>query len=132
MTEKQLNENTTEVRNFLGGYQVCLDMLKLQRYERKRKKPFDEEVDCSDLAGGDEAYLRARMYEVETLIGSMRPGREKLVLYYHYIKGMRIERVATVLGFSRRTAYRAHQSGLCRVALLYEHAKREGLLFEED
>ena len=132
MTESKINQSIEAVRNFLGGYQLCIDMLNLRSYERKRRRAFEgESFDCADLLSGEEAYWRARMYEIETLIGRMRNGREKLVLYYHYIKGERIERAADFLGFSRRTAYRVHQKGLLQAALLYEKAKKEGLIFEE-
>ena len=126
MTETKINQSIEAVRNFLGGYQLCVDMLNLRRYERKRHKALDENFDCPDLLTGDETYWRARMYEIETLIGRMRNGREKLVLYYHYIKGERIERAADFLGFSRRTAYRVHQKGLLQAAFLYEKTKKEG------
>ena len=50
MTEKQIEPNQNQarieaVRNFLCGYQLCLDMLNLRRYERKRAYQFDDEFD---------------------------------------------------------------------------------------
>ncbi len=131
MIEKQTDRSVADVRNFLCGYQLCIDMLNLRHYERKRRKPFETDFECNDVLEGDETYWRARMYEVESLIGNMRNGREKLVLYYHYIRGERIEHVADFLGFSRRTAYRVHQKGLLQASFLYEKAKKEGLILEE-
>lgn len=104
-----------EGREYLCGYQLCLDMLNLHRYERRRKKPFGEEFCGEEILAGNEAFWRARLFEIEHLIASMRNGREKLILYYHYIRGESIERSADLLGISRRTGYRVHQRGLLTV-----------------
>ncbi|MBQ8416077.1 MAG: sigma-70 family RNA polymerase sigma factor [Clostridia bacterium] len=110
-------------KDFLCGYQLCLDMLNLRRYERKRVKPFDEECFCEDVLSGDESYWRARMYEVTALLGEMKNGREKLILYYRYIRGESIERAANLLGVSRRTGYRLHQRGLASASFLLKKRK---------
>ncbi len=102
-------------REYLCGYQLCLDMLNLRRYERRRKKPFGEECNGEDILQGNEAFWRARLFEIEHLIAALRNGREKLILYYHYIRGESIERAADLLGISRRTGYRVHRRGLLTV-----------------
>ena len=116
----------SRVRDFLCGYQMCLEMLNLKKYERKRARVFDEEADCEDILAGGEAYWRARMFEIKSLIESMRNGREKLILYYHYIRGESIERAADLLGVSRRTGYRIHRKGLFAISFLYENAQKRG------
>lgn len=120
MTELELEEQIRRVQDFLCGYQLCVDMLSLRRYERKRAKQFDEECSCEDVLAGNEAYWRGRMYQVSDLIGSMKNGREKLILYYHYVRGESIERAADLLGVSRRTGYRIHKKGLLLASFLYE------------
>lgn len=107
--QKQMAE---EARNFLCGYQLCLDMLKLRKYERKRAKAFEEACNCADILSGDEAYWKARIYEVATLLGNMKNGREKMVLYYRYVRGESLETAARLMGVSRRTAYRLWHRGL--------------------
>ena len=102
-------------REYLCGYQLCLDMLNLRRYERRRKKPFGEEFSGEDILQGNEAFWRARLFEIEHLIASLRNGREKLILYYHYIRGESIERASDLLCISRRTGYRVHRRGLLTV-----------------
>ena len=119
------DERIERTRNFLCGYQLCLDMLNLRRYERKRAKSFSDDCDCDDILLGNEAFWRARMYEVSTLISSMKNGREKLILYYHYVRGESIEHAANILGISRRTGYRLHQKGLLLASFLL---KKEGYL----
>ena len=120
-----------QTREFLCSYQACLDMLNLRRYERRRARGFGEEFDCSDILMGNEAYWRARMYEVESLIGNLKNGREKLVLYYHYMRGESIERAADLLGVSRRTGYRIHKRALWIASVFYRKQKREAAFPDE-
>ena len=136
MTEKQLEPNQNQarieaVRNFLCGYQLCLDMLNLRRYERKRAYQFDDEFDGEDILSGNEAYWRARMYAVGSLIEKMKNGREKLMIYYHYVRGESIEHAANLLDVSRRTGYRLHERGLLSASFLYERMKKESPFFAE-
>ena len=114
-------------KDYLCGYQLCLDMLNLRRYERKRANRFVEECSCEDVLQGNEAFWKARMYEVEHLIASLRNSREKFILYYHYIKGESIERSADLLGISRRTGYRMHRKGLLVVGAVLERLGRISL-----
>lgn len=111
-------------REFLGGYRVCEELLGIRRYVRRRAGILEEEIKGEDLFAGDETYWRLRMYEVENLIGAMPNGREKLLLYYRYIKGESVEHVSDLLGFSRRTGYRAIRRGLLRVG--YRLERMEG------
>ena len=136
MTEKQIEPNQNQarieaVRNFLCGYQLCLDMLNLRRYERKRSYQFDDEFDGEDILSGNEAYWRARMFAVGSLIEKMKNGREKLMIYYHYVRGESIEHAANLLDVSRRTGYRLHERGLLSASFLYERMKKESPFFAE-
>lgn len=115
-----------EVRDFLCGYQLALDMLNLRQYERRRRRPFDDPCDGEDIMEGDEVLWKARLEEVRALLSALRNGREKLVLYYHYIRGMSIEHAADLIGVSRRTGYRLHQKGLLMTSFLYENMKKNG------
>lgn len=125
MTIEERNaERMEDVRNFLCGYRLCLDMLHVRQYERKRARAFDDECDCEDILRGNETIWRARMFEVGSLIGQMRNGREKLILYYHYVKGESIEHASDLLGVSRRTGYRLHQKGLLLASFLWERMKK--------
>lgn len=122
--ENEIAERVGWMRNYLCGYQFCVDVLNLRRYERRRVRYFDDECDCEDLLAGDEMLWRARMYEIQSLIDGMRNGREKLILYYHYIRGESIEHAANMIGVSRRTGYRLHQRGLLSLSILYEKRKK--------
>ena len=111
-------------RNFLCGYQLCADMLGLRRFERKRAHAFCDPCECEDVLQGSERFWRARMHEIGTLINSMPNGREKLMLYYHYIHGESIEHIGDVLGVSRRTSYRIHTKALRLASELFECRKK--------
>lgn len=125
MTETERTAEREEAaRDFLAGYQLCVDLLKLKRYERRRAEVFDEPCRCEDVLMGNEAFWRARMDEIERTVAALRNGRDKLVLYHRYIKGESVEHAATILGFSRRTAYRAHKRGLAVVGIILERKKR--------
>lgn len=113
----------TAAKDYLCAYQLCVDMLNIRRYERKRAKRVEEPDVCADILTGNEAYWRARMYEVEHLIASLRNGREKLILYSRYIKGESIELASDLLGISRRTGYRVHRKGLLTVGAILERKK---------
>ena len=112
-------------RDFLNSYPLCMDMLDLRRYERKRGRFAQEMTEQEDILSGNEAYWRARMFEVKALVDRMKNGREKLILYYHYIRGESIEHIANTLGISRRTGYRLHQRALYTVACLLEREQRD-------
>ena len=125
MEKEELDERVVRTRNYLCGYQLCVDMLNLRKYERRRATRFEEIFDGEDILTGNEALWRARMHEVAALIDSMRNSREKLMLYYRYIRGESIERAADMLGISRRTGYRLHQKGLFMASFLLERMKKE-------
>ena len=126
--EEACNHPIEAVRNFLCSYQMCLDMLNLRRHERKREKTFDDPFECGDVLAGGEAFWKSRMYEVRALIESMRNSREKVVLYYHYIRAMSIEHAADMIGVSRRTGYRLHQKGLFMASFLYQKRQKRNAI----
>ena len=91
MTENRNCEESLveEAREFMCGYRLAADMLHLQRYERKRAKGFEEDCACADILEGDEADWKARIQAVGKLLTGMKNGREKLLLYHHYVRGTR-------------------------------------------
>lgn len=123
-TDQQELSRIESAKEYLCGYRLCADLLRLKRYERKRERAFEELCRCEDVLMGNEAFWRARMFEVEQLISSLRNGREKLLLYYRYLKGESVERAADLMGVSRRTGYRIHRRGLLVVGILLERQRR--------
>lgn len=126
MTEQeQTAARIAAAKDFLAGYQLCLDLLELKKYERRRAERFDEPCRCEDVLAGNEAFWRARMEEIGQAIAALRNGREKLVLYHRFIRGESVEHAAQILGISRRTAYRAFSRGLSVVGIQLERRRRE-------
>ncbi len=125
MILEEQNNIAEEARDFLCGYQLCIDMLNLRKYERKRARVFDEACSCEDILSGDESYWKARIYEVATLLGNMKNGREKMVLYYRYVRGESLEAAARLIGISRRTAYRLWHRGLLNAGMLLQKKQRQ-------
>ena len=113
-----------EAKDFLNGYRLCRELLGLQRYERKRNVRIEA---CSDetLLAGDEAFWRARIHTIYSLLEKMKNGREKLMLYYHFIKGDSVERIAVRLGVSRRTGFRICTRGLLEFYRFLEALKKQ-------
>ncbi len=121
-TDDFRREKIREVREYLEGYRFCVDMLQLRQYERVHPSRFDEPI-AEELLSGNEAFWKSRMLEIGLFVGSLPNGRAKLMLHYRYIKGMSVERVADLLGVSRRTGYRLYDKGLALAALLFEKRK---------
>ena len=91
-----------EIEDYLKGYGLNRKLLRLDRYE---KEFFG--ADGLDLESVGEAPLaRARMFEIRHFIMSLPNSDEKLLLYYHYVRGESINRCAELLGIGRSSAFR--------------------------
>ena len=71
-----------------------------------------------DILAGDEAYWKARIYEIATFLGKMKNGREKMLLYYRYVKGESVEHCGELLGVSRSTVFRMKHRALALAVLV--------------
>ena len=108
MTDKLLTEEQKKkTENFLLGYKQNKLMLQIEKYEQDN---FDEfEIDkyeehpdvTNELIGA-----RMEMYKVRHFIMDLPNGEEKLLLYFHYVKGESVERCSELIGVSRRSAFR--------------------------
>ena len=110
-SEKDIVENETEIRmmqDYLKGYGLNRKLLRMDRYEQEYFHP-----DIRDFESFGEAPLaRARMYEIRHFIMSLPNSDEKLLLYYHYVKGESVARCGELLGISRASAFRMHRRAL--------------------
>lgn len=94
--------------DYLKGYIMNQKLLKLDRYERTYLGYKDGE----DSLPIDAPLARAKMFEVRHFIMDMRNGDEKLLLYYHYIRGESVEKCAELLGISRSSGFRLKKRAL--------------------
>ena len=113
--------------SYLRGYRTNQKLLRLARYE-------EEYFGGKDIAFGEgempsEAPLaRAKMYEIRHFILSLENSDEKLLLYYHYVKGESVERCGELLGVCARTAFRLKSKAL---DIAFEKASVNGIIQEK-
>lgn len=107
-------DDIQSAENYLKGYRLNGKLLRLERYEREY---FGSKDNCDFEAMGEVPLARARMYEIRHLINSLPNCDEKLLLYYHYIKGENVERCAELLGLSRSSAFRLKKKAHHMVAV---------------
>ena len=108
------------VDNYLRGYQIYSKLLKLDRYERN----YFGYKDGEDNLSVDAPLARAKMFEVRHFISEMKNCDEKLLLYYHYIRGEPVEKCSELLGISRSSGFRLKKRALI---LAYEFYKRKNI-----
>ena len=113
-------EQIKAAEDYLKSYRMNGKLLRLERYE---KEYFYRNDGCDYEAFGETPLARARMYEVRHLINSLENCDEKLLLYYHYVKGEPVERCGELLGVSRSTAFRMKKRGHEMVAIALVHNK---------
>ena len=96
------------VENYLKGYMLNQKLLRLDRYERTYFGYRDSEETIPDTP-----LARAKMFEIRHFIMELENSDEKLLLYYHYIRGETVERCAELLGISRSSGFRLKKRALC-------------------
>lgn len=99
--EKQKTQRE-RIINFLKGYALNRKLLVLDRYE----KQFMKASSAEEMLISESSLARPRMYEVRNFIMSLDNSDEKLLLYYHFIKGESVEKCAELLGISRSSGFR--------------------------
>ena len=109
---KRKSPSIKETEDYLKGYQFNRRLLRLDRYEKEYLAP--EELDYEAI--GEAPLARARMFEIRHFVMKMENCNEKLLLYYHYIKGQPIEKCAELLSVSRSTAFRMKARALKKAA----------------
>ena len=111
-TNTEERERMKRVEDYLKGYQLNRRLLRLDRYEREFFHTDEGDVE----AFGEAPLARARMYEIRHFVMGLENCDEKLMLYYHYIKGEPVERCGELLGVSRSTAFRMKARALRKAA----------------
>ena len=108
---------------FLKQYRHGFKMLAMNKYERDYMGPENcrDGLRCAD----EEAYIKAKMFEVKRFVTTLSSDDRKLFLYYYYIHGETIEKCAELLCVSRRTAYRLKRRALEYAAIKYKRYLQE-------
>ena len=95
------DENIKKIENFLKGYKFNRRLLMMKNYEEK----YFDTCEWKNESPVEFSLSRARMYEVRHFIMNMENSDEKLLLYYHYVRGESVERCAELFGISRSSAF---------------------------
>ena len=117
-------EELAAAQNYLLSYRLCEEMLGLRGYERKRAAKADLPDNAKQILQASEQHWELQISEIKAMINGMRNGREKMVLYYHYIRGESTASTARLMGISRRTAFRMQKKGLALVALTLRQTEK--------
>lgn len=105
-------EAIRQIEDYLKGYQFYQKLLRLDRYE----KAYFGASEWESEAPGELPLARAKMFEIRHAIMGIPNCEEKLLLYYHFIKGEPVERCAELLGISRSSAFRMKKRALVLAA----------------
>ena len=105
------NAKAEEVKNYLGSYLVCKQMIDADSYAK-------------DYGGGeshlcDNIILCAKMGEIEHFVRSLPICREQTLLFNHFLRGHSVEFCGEMMYVSRRTAYRILDSAINLAAEYY-------------
>ena len=126
-----------EAEEYLSSYRHGVRMLDCMRYGRQfmgsEVLPEDPllywsetyEEKTSNLDGADETIIRARMYGVRQFISELKcDSNTRLLLYWHYIRGVSVTRCAEMMDMSRAGAFRVRKRALEAAALALRKVKK--------
>ena len=91
----------------------------MKNYEDK----YFDTLEWESESPAEFTLARAKMFEIRHFILDMENSSEKLMLYYHFVRGESIERCGELLGVSRSSAFRMKKRAL---TLAVSHAKKLG------
>ena len=114
-TQKELKD----AENYLNSYKFCRTLINMKNYEDK----YFDTLEWESESPAEFTLARAKMFEIRHFILDMENSSEKLMLYYHFVRGESIERCGELLGVSRSSAFRMKKRAL---ALAVAHAKKLG------
>ncbi len=102
-----------EAEHYLEGYKFNRRLLMLKNYEDK----YFDTCEWESESPAEFSVARSKMYEIRHFIMSLENSNEKLLLYYHYVRGESTERCAELLGISRSSGFRLKRRALVRAYL---------------
>ena len=117
MTDTAISaEQIRIVENYLKEYRFQGRLVRMDRYERE----FFRQRQDNSGEPSDQPIARAKMYEIRHFLMELPNSDEKLLLYYHYIKGESIERCAELLDKSRSSGFRLKKRALALAATYWK------------
>ena len=124
------NVSKKEMDRILSEYSVFRKLLDMHSYNRDyfgnaeifRKKEGIRKEECLP---GDRPLITAKMFELRRFVLSLDSANEKLFLFYHYIHGESVGKVAELMRISRRSAFRLKSRALEYAAVRYPEYRRK-------
>ena len=119
-TEKEIKD----AENYLCSYKFCRKLINMKKYEDK----YFDTLEWESESPAEFSLARAKMFEIRHFILDMSNSSEKLMLYYHFVRGESIEKCGELLGVSRSSAFRMKKRAL---ALAVKQARKLGKNLEK-
>lgn len=136
-------EELRAAEEYLSSYRHGARMLDCMRYGRQfmgseflPEDPllyWSETYDSleSEDPDADESLIRARMYGVRQFIGNLKcDSNARLLLYWHYIRGVSVARCAEMMDVSRAGAFRVRKRALESAARALRKMKNNASIYE--
>ena len=109
------------MEEYLRGYSFHEKLIRMDEYE----STFFYDPSKEKQGMGELPLARVKMFEIRHFIMSMKNSDEKLLLYYHFVKGDSIERCAELLGVARCTAFRMKKRAVVLAVLHKRNQERK-------
>jgi hypothetical protein len=125
---KEKNISKNEMDRILSEYSVFRKLLDMQNYDKEyfgNAEIFRKSKEKSVCLPGDGPYITARMFDLRRFVLSLDATNEKLFIFYHYIHGESVGRVAELMRISRRSAFRLKSRALEYAAARYPEYRRK-------
>ena len=111
-----------EMNAILSEYSVFRKLLDMELYNKQyfgNAEILLKKEDESPLSSTETSGIRVKMFTLKRFVLSLGGCNEKLFLFYHYIHGESVGRVAELMGISRRSAFRLKKRALDFAARRY-------------
>ncbi|MBR0442860.1 MAG: sigma-70 family RNA polymerase sigma factor [Clostridia bacterium] len=119
-----------KARVFLEDYHASVHMLRLCREDARERERLSRECHLAEVyygeIGGNEAFWLERMRTVRSFVEALPDPMCKMLLFYHYIRGLTVERASEELDISRRSAFRLKKKALMLAGTLLTQARAAG------
>ena len=106
--KKPSEKDLKDAENYLNSYKFCRQLISMKNYEDK----YFDTLEWESESPAEFSLARAKMFEIRHFILDMENSSEKLMLYYHFVRGESIERCGELLGVSRSSAFRMKKRAL--------------------
>lgn len=111
-----------EMDSILSEYSVFRKLLDMDLYNKQyfgNAEILSKNDRHESMLAVESSRITTKMFELRRFVLSLGGCNEKLFLFYHYIHGESVGRVAELMGISRRSAFRLKKRALDFAATRY-------------